>query len=229
MRGTAFDVAVERGSKRTFASALAWPGWSRSARDEEEALEALIAYAPRYAAVMRASRISFRPPKDAASLVVVERSKGDAGTEFGAPSISAKAEAAPVDAGELRRLRSILGATWRAFDAAADAARGRNLRTGPRGGGRSLQKIVAHVFSADASYLRKIAGQPPKVDERDPWAAAEDLRAAVTEALDRSVREGVPARGPRGGKMMTVRYFVRRSAWHVLDHAWEIENRTPGR
>jgi DinB family protein len=173
--------------------------------------------------------MAFRPPKDATGLTVAERVKGDSGTDFGAPSVAAKAEAARVDARELRRLRSILGATWNAFDAAADAARGKELRSGPRGGGRSLQKIVAHVLSSDASYLRRIAGHPPAVPERDPWAAADDLRAVVTEALERGVREGVPERGPRGGKMMTLRYFVRRSAWHVLDHTWEIEDRTPGR
>jgi hypothetical protein len=229
VRGTAFDVVVERGSKRTFASALAWPGWSRSARDEDAALESLVAYGARYAEVMKASRIAFRAPTDTAGLTVVERVKGDAGTDFGAPSIAAKAEAGRVDAKELRRLRSILEATWNAFDAAANAARGKKLRTGPRGGGRSLQKIVAHVLSSDASYLRRIAGHPPKVEERDPWATAEDLRTAIAEALERGVRDGVPERGPRGGKMMTIRYFVRRSAWHVLDHSWEIEDRTPGR
>ncbi|HEY2803737.1 MAG TPA: hypothetical protein VGJ67_07435, partial [Actinomycetota bacterium] len=84
-------------------------------------------------------------------------------------------------------------------------------------------------LSSDASYLRRIAGDPPKVEERDPWAAAEDLRTAIAEALERGVRDGVPERGPRGGRMMTIRYFVRRSAWHVLDHCWEIEDRTPGR
>jgi hypothetical protein len=220
---------VERGSKRTFASALAWPGWSRSARDEEGALEALVAYAPRYKEVLRPSRIAFSPPKGPAGLTVVERVEGDAGTDFGAPSVEAKAEGARIGAKELRRLRSILGATWKAFDGAADAARGRKLRTGPRGGGRSLQKIVAHVLSSDASYLRRIAGQPPTVDERDPWASADELRAAIDEALQHAAREGVPERGPRGGKMMTLPYFVRRSAWHVLDHTWEIEDRTPGR
>jgi hypothetical protein len=206
-----------------------WPGWSRSASDEVGALETLAAYGTRYAEVLRPAKIAFRAPRDVSELTVAERTKGDAGTDFGAPSIPAKAEAAPVEAKELRRLGSILQATWNAFDAAADAARGKKLLTGPRGGGRSLQKIVAHVFSSDGSYLRRIGGQPPSVDERDPWAAADDLRAAITEALARGVREGVPARGPRGGKMMTIRYFVRRSGWHVLDHTWEIEDRTPGR
>jgi len=40
-------VVVEGGAKRVFASAVDWPGWARSGRDEAAALEALLAYAPR--------------------------------------------------------------------------------------------------------------------------------------------------------------------------------------
>ena len=31
----------------------------------------------------------------------------------------------------------------------------------------------------------------------------------------------------RVAKPWSPRYAVRRAAWHVLDHAWEIEDRTP--
>ena len=41
------DVFVESGRKRVFASALDWPGWCRSGRTEELAIEALAAYLPR--------------------------------------------------------------------------------------------------------------------------------------------------------------------------------------
>jgi len=229
MTPPSIDVAIERGSKRAFASALAWPGWARSGRDEESALDSLLSYGPRYAVALRGARRGFRPPKDAKALVVVERLKGDATTDFGAPSIAPAVDADPVDARELRRLRTILEATWGAFDRAADAARGKKLRTGPRGGGRSLNKIAAHVLSADGGYVRRIAGRAPAVDERDPWSAADDIRDVIGDALGRAAREGLPERGPRGGAMWTVRYFIRRSAWHVLDHTWEIEDRTPGR
>jgi hypothetical protein len=64
-------------------------------------------------------------------------------------------------------------------------------------------------------------------DDADPGASLEPVREAVVEPLDHAVREGVPATGPKGGKMWTARYFLRRDAWHALDHAWEIEDRTP--
>jgi len=50
-------------------------------------------------------------------------------------------------------------------------------------------------------------------------------RAAILDAIATTAREGVPPPGPRGGKRWLPRYFVRRVAWHVLDHAWEIEDR----
>ena len=35
------EVVIEQGQKRAFASALVWPGWARSGRDEHAALAAL--------------------------------------------------------------------------------------------------------------------------------------------------------------------------------------------
>src|SRR5690349_9971305 len=43
------DVYLEVGKKRVFACAADWPGWCRSGRDEEQALEALTTSASRYA------------------------------------------------------------------------------------------------------------------------------------------------------------------------------------
>jgi hypothetical protein len=119
----------------------------------------------------------------------------------------------------------ILRACWRTFDRAAEQAEGVELAKGPRGGGRELEGIVGHVVGAEAGYVQLIAGAPPPT-ERDPAAVAEEVRTAVVEALEHAASEGIPQRGPRGGKRWTARYFVRRAAWHVLDHAWEIEDRS---
>ena len=84
-------VYIERGAKRAFASAADWPGWCRSGKDEESALENLAAYAPRYARVVKLARLEL--PENATSFSVVERLKGNATTDFGAPGIPAQAEA----------------------------------------------------------------------------------------------------------------------------------------
>ena len=220
------EVYVERGAKRAFAGGIDWPGWARAGRDEASALDALVAYAPRYREVVGGSRPAFRPPASVAHLAVVQRLRGDATTDFGAPSIAPDADDRPVDRRDLARFLRILDRSWAALDRAADAAAGSTLRKGPRGGGRDLEAIVDQVVSAEASYVRRIAGSPPRVGERDARDAVDEERAAVRRALTRAVAEGLPERGPRGGAMWTARYFVRRAAWHVLDHAWEIEDRS---
>jgi hypothetical protein len=218
------DVYVEVGAKRVFAGALDWPGWCRSAHHEEGALEALIAYGTRYADVLEGSGVRFTPPAKASTLEVVERLKGDATTDFGAPSIAPKADGRQIDRRWLARQEKILRACWMVFDRAAENVAG-PLEKGPRGGGREVDAIVAHVVGAEASYSRMIGADAKGFDEADA-GTRDDERAIVLEALERAVTDGIPAEGPRGGKRWSAPYFVRRAAWHVLDHAWEIEDRS---
>ena len=66
----AIPVYLEVGEKRVFASAVDWPGWTRSGKDEDAALEKLAAYASRYAAVPKAARVVRLPVSDHRALVV---------------------------------------------------------------------------------------------------------------------------------------------------------------
>jgi hypothetical protein len=208
------------GTKRTFAGALEWPGWCRGGRDEQQAIQALFDYAPRYARVV--SGLGFEAPAAIEQLTIRERVPGDAATDMGSLSGSAPTyDSQPVDPHDHERLVEILEACWRALDRAATAARGKQLRKGPRGGGRTLEAIIQHVLDAEGGYLRRLEYKRDKQAETD----ARLSRKAMLEALAASVRGEVPAEGPRGGKRWTGRYFVRREAWHVLDHAWEIEDR----
>ena len=219
------EAYLEVGSKRTFAGTLDWPGWCRSGRDEATALQALLDYGPRYARALRSARLGFRPPRRASELVVVERLRGDATTDFGAPGAAPLADSNVLNEEELGRLGAILRACWRAFDAAAEGASGKRLRKGPRGGGRSLAAVVEHVVDAEGAYLASIGW---KLESRGKTQIAEKVgltRGEVLKGLGASARGELPAIGPRGGKRWNPRYFVRRVAWHVLDHAWEIEDR----
>jgi len=224
-RDTTVPIYLEVGSKRVFAGSVDWPGWCRSGRDEDAAVQMLFAYAPRYALVLRSSQLGFEPPADPSAFTVAERLTGNATTDFGAPDVPPSADAQPVTDRDLARFTTLLRACWRAFDRAAVKAQGKELTKGPRGGGRDLDKVVDHVLDADESYLAMLGAKAPK---RDPDERATRLRQAVLDALEVAVREGVHP-GPRGGKRWSPRYFVRRSAWHVLDHAWELEDRSPGR
>ncbi len=101
------DVYLETGPKKSFACALDWPGYCRGGKTDDQALEALARYGDRYLAAVGADA-GFSPPKSTKDLVVRERLKGGSGTDFGIPSAEAKADARPVDASELSRLRSLL-------------------------------------------------------------------------------------------------------------------------
>ncbi len=125
-------VYLEIGHARTFAVALDWPGWSRSGRDEASALQALVDYGPRYGRVVNEAQGMFRAPAAAADLLVMERLSGNATTDFGAPNLASSTDAQPIDAAELQRWQTVLTACWKAFDAAVQAAEGKNLRKGPR-------------------------------------------------------------------------------------------------
>jgi hypothetical protein len=218
------DVYVEAGNKKVFASALDWPGWSRGGRSEEEALEVLAAYGSRYAKAVRSAKPAFRAPIDASELRVIERLEGNANTDFGIPYLPATSDGRPIERAELGRLLAILDGAWETFESARSAARGVKLRTGPRGGGRDLAKMLDHVLGAEEAYVGQLGARAPR-RPATAAAAVEALRARQREVLTARVR-GDAIDNPRNTKSpWLARYYARRSAWHLLDHAWEIEDR----
>src|SRR5437588_2135687 len=110
-RPVATAVYLEIGSKRVFASAALWPGWCRSSKDEEAALDALAAYAPRFVVVAGAAGIQM-PKSAAASFDVVERLPGSATTDFGAPGAIAAAESEPITKRQAERLAALVEGAW---------------------------------------------------------------------------------------------------------------------
>jgi hypothetical protein len=224
-RSQIMDVYLEIGKKRTFAGAIQWPGWCRSGRDEEAALHALCVYGPRYAAILRSTQLEFLPPADTSAFTVVERLAGNATTDFGAPGKTPASDRLPVGDGELSRFQELLIAGWQAFDASLHLAAGKELRKGPRGGGRNVEEIAWHVLGADLAYLGSLGYKLEKQVEGQPGDEIGLTRQAILRALAAAAGGETLAQGPRGGIRWTPRYFVRRVAWHVIDHAWEIEDR----
>jgi hypothetical protein len=203
-------VTVEAGDKKVFVSAIDWPGWSRSGKTEELAVESFLAHAPRYAVVAREAGLHFET--DGIEVEAVERAAGDASTTFGVPGAIGAADRRKVSAADAKRLADIVAASWTVFDRVAARAP-ESLRKGPRGGGRDRSKIVGHVNDSDGGYANAIG-----VKGIDDVAAR---REAVLEVLR------LPSDGsPIAGRKWPPRYAARRIAWHALDHAWEIEDRT---
>ncbi len=217
-------VYLEIGSKRTIAGVIEWPGWCRAGRDEVGALQALAMAGARYADILRLAELDFEAAADVSAFVIVERLQGNATTDFGAPGIPPAEDARPLDDQELQRLQAILRACWQGLDRAAEGARGKTLQTGPRGGGRTLDGILRHVREAEIGYLSSLGGKAPRVQTLE--AAQVEIRQVMLETLRASAQGEIAAYGPRGGKRWSARYFVRRTAWHALDHIWEIEDRS---
>jgi hypothetical protein len=208
---TTTPVYLEIGAKKVFACAYDWPGWCRAGRDPARALEALADYLPRYAPVVRRARLAL--PGD--TFDIVDEVPGTRGlTDFGAPGEVAPRDLGPLTAKAAGRLATLVEAAWAELDATI-AITPAQLRKGPRGGGRDRDKMADHVLGAEAAYARKIG-----VKHRQPalhdTAAIAAMRADIAAAI----------RTPPTDPGWPVPYAARRVAWHVLDHAWEMADRT---
>ncbi len=210
-------IAIETTSMKTFATAVHWPGWSRSGRTIPAALDALSAYAARYASV--AAVAGYPLPAEDLEFEVVESAEGGSGTEFGVPSRVADADRRPTSRSEAERRARLVAAAWACLDGVTASAP-ESLRKGPRGGGRDTSKIIEHTLMADHAYAREMGLRLPAPSPGDAASVA-----ALREAMDRILRAPVDG-SPLAGRKWTVRYAAHRIAWHSLDHAWEIEDRS---
>ena len=208
-------VYLEAGAKKVFACSIDFPGWCRSGKDEQAALEALADYAPRYAEVAKLAKAAF-PAK--AEFEVTERVKGKGATDFGIPHEVTRADGEPLTARQAARQVELMRAAWAVLDRVAKASPA-ELRKGPRGGGRDRDKMLDHVLGAEAAYARKLGIKHPQPELGDT-RAIKALRDELAETL-RGASDGSPL-VPKG---WPPRYAIRRIAWHVLDHAWEMQDR----
>lgn len=211
---------VERGpkEKRAVAYALDWPGWSRGARSPGEALERLEAYRPRYRPV--AVNAGLAKELDAAGdLEVVEDHVGNSSTDFwGIAWTSSSFEVGPMEPDVLERRLALLEGAWRFFDDVA-ARVSAELRRGPRGGGWTRDEIVNHVFGNERVQFSKRVGvaTPPGV-----MLTPDGLRAHREAFLD-GLRQ-YNAEDRKVGRTWTIQFLLRHTTYHVLDHAWQMED-----
>lgn len=220
MAAKSIRVMIEKGKKkRTVACAFDWPGWDRSAKTEEDALRVLDSYRPRYAKVAAAAGLS-EDFGALGELAVIERQDGIGMTDYyGLSGKPAMPELDQMTKAECERKIALLRASWTYFDDVA-AHVSPELRKGPRGGGRERDEIVRHVNGAE------IVEFAPKVGVRTPLDARLDPKElrAHRDAFAKAIR-ATNALGPAAGKFWTVQFLIRRCAWHMLDHAWELEDR----
>lgn len=212
-------VALEIGpkGKKVVAVAPDWPGLERGAKTGEAAIERLLSYMPRYVPVAKLAGME----QDFASITavdVVERYPGVGSTDFWGISFAFSAidrQALPGEA--LQREMALMRACWTFFDAVRSRVSA-GMQLGPRGGGRDRDRIVRHTFAAELDWARKLGLLTPL----DEMLTPEGLRAhrdAYCDAIRAFHAEDKMARS------WPLRYLIRHTAYHSLDHAWEMEDK----
>ena len=212
-------VILEIGKKkRVVAGAMDWPGLDRWGTSEEGAIETMVSYRPRYAGVAERAGMA-EAFAQAGDPEVVERVPGVGSTDFwGIAHAPSEIEREVLSEADLERRLELLTACWSYFDDVAGRV-SPELRLGPRGGGRDRDKIIGHVHRVEpGQFSYKIGVQTPI----DVFFAPDEL-AAHREAFVAAIRaynaEGKPAR------TWPIQFLIRRIAHHVMDHAWEMEDR----
>ena len=195
-------VYFEEGNTSVFAVALEWPGWCRRAKTRDLAIGALLDYRERYARIVTTG---FKP----GCLEAIGAVKGNTTTDFGAPGVQGPWDEEPFVTKDVKQHVALLRDCWTSFDEVL-ATSSAVLAKGPRGGGRDRDDVARHVQEAERRYCTKLG---TRVAPRTPWA---DQRAVIAATL----LAGAP------GAVWPPRYAIRRLAWHVVDHVWEIEDKS---
>lgn len=204
--------------KRVVACAFDWSGWDRSARLGHEVLPVLEAYRTRYAKV--AARAGLLGEfESAGELEIVERTDGIGMTDYyGVSGRPATAEHGTMTDDEVERKLALLRSSWETFDEAAESV-SPELRKGPRGGGRERDHIVRHVNGAEIAEFAPKVGVRVPLETRENAASLRTYRNAFVDAIRAHHSRSEPARS------WPLQFLIRRCAWHMLDHAWELEDR----
>jgi hypothetical protein len=212
-------VTIEVGPKGKKVAAVApdWPGLERGATTLEAAIERILSYVPRYAAVTKLAGME-AAFADITGVDLVEQYQGTGSTDFWGISFAFSSLDQQAMSGDaLERELILMRACWAFFDDVRWRVSA-EMQRGPRGGGRDRDRIVRHTFAAELDWAKKL-------DVRTPWEVMltdEGLiahRDAYCNAIQAFHSQGKMAR------TWPLRYLVRHTAFHTLDHAWEMEDK----
>jgi hypothetical protein len=219
---TNLRVTVEIGprGKKVVAVAPDWPGLERGAPTGEAAIERLLSYVPRYALVAKLAGLeaAFATSAIGSSANVVEHYPGTGSTDFwgisfGFSSIDQQA----MSEEELERELTLMRSCWAFFDDIRLRVSA-EMQKGPRGGGRDRDRIVRHVLFTERDWAKMVGVITPE----DTMLTGEELNAyrdTYCNAIRAFHSQGKMAR------KWPLRYLIRYTAFHTLDHAWEMQDK----
>jgi hypothetical protein len=214
-------TVLERGpkGKKTVAFAIDWPGWSRGAATADLALATLESYRHRYRPIARMAGFG-REFDSGGRLKVIEDRVGTGSTDFWGISFSpSSSELGPMREAEIERKIKLLRACWAYFDEVA-ARVSAEMRKGPRGGGRERDQIIRHTIRTESENFAKQVGlRIPEGAALSPDGLTTHRKAYVAAMRAYNRGEGKRMRS------WTLPFLIRHSAFHVMDHAWEMEDK----
>jgi hypothetical protein len=212
-------VTLEIGPKGKMVAAVAldWPGLERGAKSEEAAIERLQSYLPRYAPVAKLAGME-APFATITTVDVVEQYAGTGSTDFWGISFAfSDIDRQDLPREDLERELTLMQACWAFFDGVRLRVSA-DMQKGPRGGGRDRDRIVSHTLRTELDWAVKVGVPAPE----DAVVMDEGLQAH-RDAYCNAIRAFHAA-----GKMARtwpLRYLIRHTAYHTLDHAWEMEDK----
>jgi len=213
-------VTLEVGpkDKKVVAVAPDWPGLERGAKTGEAAIETLQSYLPRYARVAKFAGLDGEFAA-IASIDVVEQYEGTGSTDFWGISFAfSSIDGQQMPREVLDRQVTLMQACWTFFD----EVRGRvsaEMKKGPRGGGRDRDRIVRHVLGTEQDWAKKVGVRTPEDAVVTDEAGLKTYRDTYCAAIRTFQAEGRMARN------WPLRYLIRHTAYHTMDHAWEMEDK----
>ena len=212
-------VMLEIGPKdrKVVAVAPDWPGLERGAKSADAAIARLQAYLPRYAEVANLAGMGAEFAT-IATVAVVDRYQGTGSTDFWGISFAfSDIDRQVVSNAELERELTLLQACWAFFDDVRSCVSA-EMQKGPRGGGRDRDHIVRHTLGAEQDMAAKLGLRTP-----DGAKLTDDGLRAHRDAYCTTIR-AFHAQG-KLARTWPLRYLIRHTAYHTLDHAWEMEDK----
>jgi len=212
-------VALEIGpkGKKVVAVAPDWPGLARGAKTAEAAIDRIRAYVPRYAPIPAAAGMAAAFAPDP-RIVVVDQYPGVGSTDFWGISFAfSQFDQQTMPQDELDRELTLMRACWTFFDDVRSHVSAEMAR-GPRGGGRNRDQIVRHTIVSELDMAKKV-GLRWTQDGHPSETELAEYRNTYCAAIRTFHAEGKKAR------RWPLRYLIRHTAFHTLDHAWEMEDK----
>ena len=212
-------VMLEAGpkGKKVVAVAPDWPGLSRGAKTGEAAIERLRDYLPRYAPI---AALAGMDAEFAAidRVDIIERYPGTGSTDFWGISFAySSIDRQEMTREEVERQLALMQGCWAFFDDVRSRVSA-EMRKGPRGGGRDRDEIVRHTVLCEQDWAPKL-GLPGHNGTMPTDAELRAHRESYVQAIRAYHAVGKQAR------TWPLRYLIRHTAFHTLDHTWEMEDK----